>query len=179
MSEELKGNGHCETLVVDDEPTEGVSGSASEALCARAPLGMLAELTHRCPLQCPYCSNPIELERANKELSDRDVVLGDAPGGRNGRPPGASLGRRAHRADRPGRDRRAAAGSRPLQQSHHRRPSLSIAPVSRTSPNAVSITSRSHSRTSTPRTLSGSALIQAPPRRSSTSRDGSPSLAFP
>jgi pyrroloquinoline quinone biosynthesis protein E len=27
-----------------------------------APLGLLAELTHRCPLGCPYCSNPLELE---------------------------------------------------------------------------------------------------------------------
>ena len=27
------------------------------------PLAVLAELTHRCPLQCPYCSNPVELER--------------------------------------------------------------------------------------------------------------------
>ena len=52
MSEELKGNGHCETLIVDDEPTEGVRGSTSAALCARAPVGLLAELTHRCPLQC-------------------------------------------------------------------------------------------------------------------------------
>ncbi len=69
MSEELKGNGHLETLVVDDEPTEGVSGDAQAALCARAPVGLLAELTHRCPLQCSYCSNPIELERVNKELS--------------------------------------------------------------------------------------------------------------
>jgi len=32
------------------------------------PLAILAELTHRCPLQCPYCSNPTELERANGEL---------------------------------------------------------------------------------------------------------------
>src|SRR5262245_18001345 len=69
MSEELKGNGHCETLIVDDEPNEGVSGSASAALCARAEVGLLAELTHRCPLQCSYCSNPIELERVNKELT--------------------------------------------------------------------------------------------------------------
>jgi pyrroloquinoline quinone biosynthesis protein E len=30
---------------------------------------MLCELTHRCPLQCPYCSNPVELERANTELT--------------------------------------------------------------------------------------------------------------
>jgi pyrroloquinoline quinone biosynthesis protein E len=33
------------------------------------PLAVLLELTHRCPLQCPYCSNPIELERAKGELS--------------------------------------------------------------------------------------------------------------
>ncbi|MFQ5958342.1 MAG: pyrroloquinoline quinone biosynthesis protein PqqE [Alphaproteobacteria bacterium] len=32
------------------------------------PMAMLAELTHRCPLQCPYCSNPLELERAGAEL---------------------------------------------------------------------------------------------------------------
>jgi pyrroloquinoline quinone biosynthesis protein E len=71
MSEELKGNGHCQSVTVDDEPTEGVVGTrnATAALCARAPVGLLAELTHRCPLQCPYCSNPIELERVNKELS--------------------------------------------------------------------------------------------------------------
>ena len=33
------------------------------------PLAVLAELTHRCPLQCPYCSNPLELESASKELT--------------------------------------------------------------------------------------------------------------
>ncbi len=36
---------------------------------AGGPAGMLAELTHRCPLQCPYCSNPLELERSNVELT--------------------------------------------------------------------------------------------------------------
>ena len=35
---------------------------------AGGPAGLLAELTHRCPLQCPYCSNPLDLERANGEL---------------------------------------------------------------------------------------------------------------
>jgi len=40
--------------------------------CARAPIGLLAELTHRCPLQCPYCSNPLELERVNQEISTAD-----------------------------------------------------------------------------------------------------------
>ena len=32
------------------------------------PLGLLAELTHRCPLSCPYCSNPVDLERRSAEL---------------------------------------------------------------------------------------------------------------
>ncbi|MFV0367176.1 MAG: pyrroloquinoline quinone biosynthesis protein PqqE [Hyphomicrobiaceae bacterium] len=41
-------------------------------ICANAPVGMLAELTHRCPLQCPYCSNPLELERVNTELSTQE-----------------------------------------------------------------------------------------------------------
>ena len=35
----------------------------------RAPLGLLAELTYRCPLQCPYCSNPLQMEKGAKELS--------------------------------------------------------------------------------------------------------------
>jgi pyrroloquinoline quinone biosynthesis protein E len=33
------------------------------------PLALLAELTHRCPLRCPYCSNPVELTRASAELT--------------------------------------------------------------------------------------------------------------
>lgn len=32
------------------------------------PMGLLAELTHRCPLGCPYCSNPVDLARAGAEL---------------------------------------------------------------------------------------------------------------
>src|SRR5438477_272903 len=32
------------------------------------PLGLLAELTHRCPLGCPYCSNPLALEGRADEL---------------------------------------------------------------------------------------------------------------
>jgi pyrroloquinoline quinone biosynthesis protein E len=33
-----------------------------------SPLGLLAELTHRCPLGCPYCSNPLALDRRDDEL---------------------------------------------------------------------------------------------------------------
>jgi pyrroloquinoline quinone biosynthesis protein E len=35
---------------------------------APRPLGLLAELTHRCPLGCPYCSNPLALEPRSGEL---------------------------------------------------------------------------------------------------------------
>lgn len=33
------------------------------------PMGLLAELTHRCSLRCPYCSNPLELDRRSSELT--------------------------------------------------------------------------------------------------------------
>ncbi|MDS0137241.1 MULTISPECIES: pyrroloquinoline quinone biosynthesis protein PqqE [unclassified Amycolatopsis] len=36
------------------------------------PLGLLAELTHRCPLHCPYCSNPVELTARDREMSTED-----------------------------------------------------------------------------------------------------------
>jgi PqqA peptide cyclase len=42
--------------------------SAEHTPAIAPPLGLLAELTHRCPLQCPYCSNPLALERAGGEL---------------------------------------------------------------------------------------------------------------
>jgi pyrroloquinoline quinone biosynthesis protein E len=44
------------------------------------PLALLAELTHRCPLRCPYCSNPLELSRASAELDTATWkrVLGEA-----------------------------------------------------------------------------------------------------
>jgi pyrroloquinoline quinone biosynthesis protein E len=38
------------------------------------PMSLLLELTHRCPLQCPYCSNPLKLERAADELSTAEWV---------------------------------------------------------------------------------------------------------
>ena len=35
------------------------------------PLALLAELTHRCPLTCFYCSNPLELERRSTNWTPR------------------------------------------------------------------------------------------------------------
>ena len=39
-----------------------------------SPLGLLAELTHRCPLGCPYCSNPLALDPREGELDTTSWV---------------------------------------------------------------------------------------------------------
>lgn len=36
------------------------------------PLALLAEITHRCPMRCVYCSNPLELEKRSAELDTAD-----------------------------------------------------------------------------------------------------------
>ncbi|HBT2490130.1 TPA: pyrroloquinoline quinone biosynthesis protein PqqE [Klebsiella aerogenes] len=38
------------------------------------PLWLLAELTYRCPLQCPYCSNPLDFSRQEKELTTKQWI---------------------------------------------------------------------------------------------------------
>lgn len=43
-------------------------------MSAPAPFALLAELTHRCPLACPYCSNPLELDRKDEELATADWI---------------------------------------------------------------------------------------------------------
>src|SRR5579862_3008925 len=44
------------------------------------PYGLLAELTYRCPLHCPYCSNPTRFPSANDELTtgEWERVLAEA-----------------------------------------------------------------------------------------------------
>jgi pyrroloquinoline quinone biosynthesis protein E len=38
------------------------------------PLALIAELTHRCPLHCVYCSNPLELAAVSSELSTTEWI---------------------------------------------------------------------------------------------------------
>ena len=38
------------------------------------PLALIAEITHRCPLHCVYCSNPLELAAVSSELSTAEWV---------------------------------------------------------------------------------------------------------
>src|SRR3954464_8113687 len=44
------------------------------------PFSLLAEVTHRCPLHCPYCSNPIQLAAQSEELTTEEWkrVFGEA-----------------------------------------------------------------------------------------------------
>ena len=38
------------------------------------PLALIAEVTHRCPLHCVYCSNPLELAAVRSELSTAEWI---------------------------------------------------------------------------------------------------------
>src|SRR5713226_8349241 len=37
-----------------------------------APFSLVAEITHRCPLHCVYCSNPLNLKTAQTELTTEE-----------------------------------------------------------------------------------------------------------
>src|SRR5271165_6422547 len=38
------------------------------------PLALIAEVTHRCPLHCVYCSNPLKLSGPQSELSTAEWI---------------------------------------------------------------------------------------------------------
>jgi len=46
----------------------------SETRPSSKPLWLLAELTYRCPLQCPYCSNPVEIAKYKDELTTAEWI---------------------------------------------------------------------------------------------------------
>jgi PqqA peptide cyclase len=46
--------------------------AATRAFMIPNPLALIAEVTHRCPLHCVYCSNPLQLAGAESELSTGD-----------------------------------------------------------------------------------------------------------
>ncbi|MBV8812044.1 MAG: radical SAM protein, partial [Acidobacteriaceae bacterium] len=39
-----------------------------------APQALIAEITHRCPLHCVYCSNPLQMQGSARELSTADWI---------------------------------------------------------------------------------------------------------
>ncbi|GAA3571249.1 pyrroloquinoline quinone biosynthesis protein PqqE [Marinobacter xestospongiae] len=48
--------------------------SSDQAPDIGPPLWLLAELTYRCPLQCPYCSNPLDYASQDQELTTEQWV---------------------------------------------------------------------------------------------------------
>lgn len=38
------------------------------------PRALIAEITHRCPLHCVYCSNPLQMQRRSEELSTAEWI---------------------------------------------------------------------------------------------------------
>jgi PqqA peptide cyclase len=48
------------------------------------PLALIAEVTHRCPLHCVYCSNPMQLAAASSELSTEEWISVFRQGGKLG-----------------------------------------------------------------------------------------------
>ena len=84
-----------------------------------SPSACCAELTHRCPLGCPYCSNPLALDARDRRARHRDLGARVPRGGGARRAAGAPVRRRAGRAARSRRDRRRRACGRPLHQPHH------------------------------------------------------------
>lgn len=49
-----------------------MDGSKSNSI--EPPYALIAELTHRCPLSCLYCSNPVELSRQATELTTQEWI---------------------------------------------------------------------------------------------------------
>jgi PqqA peptide cyclase len=50
-------------------PLRVAVGDGRELRATVPPVGLLAELTYRCPLSCPYCSNPLNLGEYHDELT--------------------------------------------------------------------------------------------------------------
>ncbi|TEO04726.1 pyrroloquinoline quinone biosynthesis protein PqqE [Pseudomonas aeruginosa] len=54
-------------------PSSGLS-CAKPGVQVGPPFWLLAELTYRCPLQCPYCSNPLDFARQGEEQSTAEWI---------------------------------------------------------------------------------------------------------
>jgi pyrroloquinoline quinone biosynthesis protein E len=81
--EALLADLHGRALIEGWTPTGKQADVVREASAPEAvssPYTLVAELTHRCPLACPYCSNPRALVRGDAELTTAEWVrvIGEA-----------------------------------------------------------------------------------------------------
>lgn len=54
--------------------SSGLSTANTAPAQVSPPLWLLAELTYRCPLQCPYCSNPVDFAKSGTELTTEQWI---------------------------------------------------------------------------------------------------------
>ncbi|MDF2180776.1 pyrroloquinoline quinone biosynthesis protein PqqE [Neptuniibacter sp. CAU 1671] len=54
------------------QPTQPNLGAVESTKTHGKPLWLLAELTYKCPLQCPYCSNPLDFADFAGELTTQE-----------------------------------------------------------------------------------------------------------
>jgi PqqA peptide cyclase len=55
-----------------------------EIIMVSNPLALIAEITHRCPLHCVYCSNPLQMTAASGELPTEEWISVFRQGGKLG-----------------------------------------------------------------------------------------------
>jgi pyrroloquinoline quinone biosynthesis protein E len=86
LLEDLRARGLVEGVEASARGPKGM-GPAEDARAVdpskasdASPYTLVAELTHRCPLACPYCSNPRDLVRGRNELTTEEwlAVVDDA-----------------------------------------------------------------------------------------------------
>jgi pyrroloquinoline quinone biosynthesis protein E len=53
----------------DEQPRNPQPNGPQKSDFVPGPLALIAEITHRCPLHCVYCSNPLEMKSRAEELS--------------------------------------------------------------------------------------------------------------
>lgn len=56
------------------KPQLQLNRGPQQAEFTASPLALIAELTHRCPLHCVYCSNPLQMKPRAEELSTKTWI---------------------------------------------------------------------------------------------------------
>jgi pyrroloquinoline quinone biosynthesis protein E len=65
LIDDVDGHG----VAPSDRPSRDPDAAVAEPAGEATPYTLVAELTHRCALACPYCSNPRDLTRGSDELT--------------------------------------------------------------------------------------------------------------
>ena len=74
MTSPTSSQGQADRLLgpLGDAPPTAPAPSGTDAARPGPPLWLLAELTHRCPLHCAFCFNPVDFATREQELDTED-----------------------------------------------------------------------------------------------------------